>query len=137
MDPLDFLTIARTFSASAIEAERRMSIGRSYYALFNHLRGHLELYKPFAKDDEDHQRAVHYLTGANNTDLKAVGQWLRDLRTQRNTADYDMSTAVDDNACQLALQRADRALAKFSGVPAGLFEALVKAQVTYRSTRRA
>ena len=36
MDPVDFLSIAGMLRASAMEAERRTSVGRSYYGLYNY-----------------------------------------------------------------------------------------------------
>jgi len=135
MDPLDFLRVARNLSGLGQEAEWRTSVGRSYYALFNNLRLKLEPIKPFPGDEEDHQRVVYYLMKANNRDLQSVGQWLKDLRNSRNDADYRMNVVVGQDQSRLAITRADKAIAKFTGVNAATLRVVIGAIATYRSRR--
>ena len=52
MDPLDFLNVADSLRNSGQESERRTSVGRSYFALFNHLRLKLEPIKQMPTTDE-------------------------------------------------------------------------------------
>src|SRR3990167_3057326 len=138
MDPLEFLRVARNLSGSTQEPEWRTTIGRSYYAVFNHVRLQLEPIKPFPPmDPENHQRAVHYLTKANNPQLQSVGQTLKDLRTSRNNADYDMNAIIGQTDGQLALRWADRALEKLRALNAGAFKAAIAAIPTYHSKREA
>lgn len=133
MDPLEFLTVARSLSGSDQESERRTSVGRSYYAVFNHLRLKLEPIKPLPATHEAHQAVVQYLLNANNVELRSVGQSLNDLRTSRNVADYDMGAAVEKDQSRLELARADKAVAKFTGVNEVILRAAILAQPTYRS----
>lgn len=136
MNALEFLRVARALNGSAQEAEWRTSIGRSYYALFLHLRLRLEPIKPFPKDDEDHQRVVHYLTNANDRNLQSVGQTVKDLRTSRNEADYDMDAAVAQTQSQLTLTIAAKAIEKLGAVTPAALKALIGAIPTYRSRRQ-
>jgi hypothetical protein len=76
MDPLEFLEVARGFSSSTLERERRTAIGRSYYAIFNHLRQRLESLKPLPASVDVHALVMKYLSNAPNNDLKSVGQTL-------------------------------------------------------------
>jgi hypothetical protein len=135
MDPLEFLTVARSLSESQNESERRTSIGRCYYAIFNHFRLKLEQITRLPGTDEDHQAVVQYLTKARDRNLYSVGQSLKDLRTSRNNADYVMTAAVDANHSRLALEKADKALEKFTGVSEARLKAEIGAQPTYRSRR--
>ncbi len=135
MDPLAFLDVARSLSGSAHESDTRTSVGRSYFAVFNHLRERLSPLKPFPGDPEDHQRVLHYLMGANSPALRSVGQTLNDLRASRKHADYDMNMVIDQQQSKLAVTRADSAVAKSQGVDAGHLKALIQAIPTYRSRR--
>ena len=135
MDPLDFLAVARNLSESAQESGRRTSVGRSYYGVFNHLRLKLKPIKRLPGTEEDHQAVVQYLMAANNADLSSVGQSLKDLRTSRNVADYDMKAAVDHDQSRLALVRADKAIEKFHGVNDANLRAAIGALATFRGRR--
>jgi hypothetical protein len=135
MDPLDFLEVARALSRSAKESERRTSIGRSYYAIFNHLC--LRLY-PIAKmpgTAEDHQAVVHYLMSANHVDLHSVGQSLKDLRDSRTVADYKMLETVGESQSEFALKKSDKAIQKFRAVNDGAFRAAIAAVPSFRPKR--
>lgn len=133
MDPLDFLRPARNLSESGQEAEWRTSIGRSYYAVFNHVCVKVEPMQPFpSMDPENHRRAIHYLTKANNQQLQTVGQTLKDLRKARNSADYDMDATVSQADGQLALVKANRALQKLEAVNTAAFQAAIGGIPTYR-----
>jgi hypothetical protein len=114
MDPRTFLDVANQLQTSATEAGRRTSIGRSYYALFNILRVSLESQGiSFKKSAADHGRLVRYLTQCGNHEAVRVGQALRDLREQRNQADYEMSLTLDARQSQLAYQQAQKAVQRF------------------------
>jgi hypothetical protein len=115
MDPRTFLDVANQLQTSATEAGRRTSIGRSYYALFNTLRVSLESQGiSFQKSGEDHRRLVDYLTQCGNGEAVRVGQALRDLRVQRNQADYEMGLTIDARQSQLAYKRAQEAVRRFN-----------------------
>jgi hypothetical protein len=132
LDPLDFLAIARRFETSAAESERRTSVGRSYYAVFNHLRKRLEPLKPLPTTVDAHTLVSKYLADANNRDLKSLAQTLNDLRRSRNVADYEMETVVEEAQSRLACQRATNAIRKSQDVPAGTLRAAIDTLPTHR-----
>lgn len=132
MDPLDFLRPARDLSGSAQEAERRTSIGRSYFAVFNHVRIRLEPLKRLPETSDVHNVVVRYLTSANNNELQSVGQTLKDLRTSRNEADYNMEATIIEDQSRLALSKAEKAIKKSQDIPEATFTAAIRAQATHR-----
>lgn len=131
MDPLTFLDVARNLKDSAVEAEMRTAIGRSYYAVFNHLRIEIERYKPFPKTADIHDHVVHYLANARSADLQSVAQHVRDLRTRRNDADYDMQMNILPDQTKLAYAKAHKALEKFGTVNSVTLKALIDALPRY------
>jgi hypothetical protein len=135
MEPLDFLRVAESLQPSAQEAERRTSIGRSYYAMFNYLRLKVDPIRRVPIEDA-HQAMTHYLSLANNKELSSVGQTLSDLRTTRNTADYEMDAVISADDSALALRRAKRAIAKFDSLPEPTVRAALQARPLYQSRRR-
>lgn len=67
MDARDFLAIAERYRSCHIEAERRTSVGRSYYTLFHVLLGVLSgKGVTFRGIPEDHYTLISYLTKAGN-----------------------------------------------------------------------
>ena len=135
MDPLDFLNVAASLCESGEEAERRTSVGRSYFALFNHLRIKLAAITQIPTTDEAHQAVVHYLTHANNRNLSSVGQSLRDLRSSRNVADYKLDGTVDQADSRVALVKAKSAFGKLSTVGDNALRSAVQAVPAFRSRR--
>ena len=131
MDPLEFLEVAKGFSASSLERERRTSVGRSYYAVFNHLRLRLEVLKPLPMNADVHALVVKYLSNAPNRELNSVGQTLRDLRAARNTADYDLAAMVDDKQSSTSMLKADRAIKKSQGISEAALRAAINVLPTY------
>ena len=134
MDPLNFLGVARTLSETDHESNHRTSVGRSYFAVFNHFRLRLDSLKPLPKTQEDHILVVRYLTKAPNSELQSVGQTLSDLRKSRNEADYDMDVVVGQDQSRLALAKADRAIEKFQRVTEDTLKAAMKALPIFRRT---
>ena len=113
MDPLDFLKVARNLHESEDESERRTSIGRSYFALFNYVRQTVESVRNVPKDEDAHRVVPDYLDKTRNKDLKSIGQTLRFLRKSRNTADYELMAAIEPAVSRVALARATRAVESF------------------------
>ncbi|MCX6621375.1 MAG: hypothetical protein NTY38_09895 [Acidobacteria bacterium] len=130
MDARDFLIVAGQFSASPREAERRTSIGRSYYALFNLILGALAAKGvPFHESADDHRDLIAYLAKVRHGAAGRIGQVLSDLRTQRNIADYRMKAAVPEKTSGLVFEKAKRAIAEFDAIaPADLDEIARKIQ---------
>ena len=116
MDPLDFLAVANSLRDSDQESERRTSVGRSYFALFNHLRAKLSDIRSIPGHADAHRAVAHYLTSANHQNLRRVGQSLRNLRSSRNIADYDLENAVGINASRAAATQAQSAVNRIDGV---------------------
>lgn len=117
MDPRDFLHIANQFHASNNEAERRVSIGRAYYTLYNVLI--VELGNQgitFRGNAGDHGRLCDYLIQCGHKPAARIGQALRDLRVDRNIADYDMKMTIDILKSRLVYQQAQRALNAFDAL---------------------
>jgi hypothetical protein len=118
MDPADFLDVADRLQASPSEAERRSSIGRSYYALYNVLLGTLSSQGViFGRVGTDHGDLVHYLIKCGNREAARIGGALRDLRTSRNESDYNMNAVIDMAQSQLANGKAKRAIDRFNKLP--------------------
>jgi uncharacterized protein (UPF0332 family) len=80
-------------SRSSDEAKFRCAISRAYYAAFRKARNHL-------RDKEDrpinaltrgntHQNVINLFNTGTNTDRLMVAQFLLDLRSARNRADYE------------------------------------------------
>lgn len=109
MNAAEFLAIAEQFRNSPKEAERRTSIGRSYYALFNLARERFDDVLVFRALPEDHKNLIKYLKLTRGTPSK-LGHILEDLRNRRNDADYRMNLLIDEQNSQLAFQFANSAL---------------------------
>jgi len=127
MDPADFLNVADQFQASPFEAERRTSVGRSYYALYNVLfaflssRGVL-----FENGGRDHWWLVYYLTNCPHRQAARIGAALRDLRILRIDADYHMNVAINPPQSQLAYRQAGNAVNRFKGLQAADLQNIVQ-----------
>ena len=135
MDPLEFLTVADNLCESREESERRTSVGRSYFALFNHLRIKLDAITQIPRTDEAHQAVVHYLTRSNNPDLDSVGQSLRNLRRSRNVADYQLDDTVNPDSSRVALARARNAVNRLRTVDDNALRNAVRAVPAFPGRR--
>ena len=119
MDAKDFLTVAERYQASPREAERRTSIGRSYYALFNFVKTILEGSGViFPGDASDHRKLVDYLIRAGHRVAASTGQELKGLRSERNSADYELRSLVPESSSQAVYARAISAISRFEAIPA-------------------
>jgi hypothetical protein len=75
MDARDFLLIADQSRTSSREAERRTSIGRSYYALFNVVLGTLAAKGVvFHESADDHRDLIAYPAKVGHHNAALVGQ---------------------------------------------------------------
>jgi hypothetical protein len=114
MDPLDFLVIADRYKRSDKEAERRTSIGRSYYGLYNFLVGVLSSKGViFRETPEDHQMLISYLIKAGHARAAQAGQAVKDMRKYRNDADYRMSPAINASMSEFVYKKAVAAIDGF------------------------
>lgn len=127
MDPRDFFPIAERMCSSAIEAERRTSIGRAYYGLFNVLLSALsDRGVIFRETPDDHQTLISYLLKGGNREAASVGAVLKDLRQERNSADYRLKEVCRTKSAQFIYQKATRALRQFESLSAGDMAVLVQ-----------
>jgi hypothetical protein len=117
-----FFAITERYKNSQVEAERRTSVGRSYYALFNVLLGTLSgKGVTFRGTPDDHYTLISYLTKAGNRASGIAGSALKDLRLERNRADYDMNAAMHSRTSEFVYQKATRAMYEFQSIaPADL-----------------
>jgi hypothetical protein len=119
IDPLKFLEIAERYKNSGHEHERRTSIGRSYYGVYNFLW--TELRKAgvhrFRGDGKDHTRMVHFLSKCQNYHAGLVAGFLKTLKSARRTADYEMEQTVAESKSEFIHGRAIRAVETFQKVP--------------------
>src|SRR5436190_1167712 len=90
MDFRDFLALASTLAIGTTEAEWRTANSRSYYAAF-HVARRLLLDLGFRVPQADRAHAYLWLrlSNAGVAEVQAAGRRLRDLRRERNWADYE------------------------------------------------
>ena len=118
MEGKDFLEVANRLFKSAHEADRRTSVSRSYYAVFNHVKTVLESFGiTLSSDASTHQKICQYLRNSGLDEAEGAAQNLSSLRTTRNDADYDMKASVFDNKnCLLWYKKAELCIDSFNGV---------------------
>jgi uncharacterized protein (UPF0332 family) len=103
----DFLTVADDLAAGTTEAAWRSAISRAYYAAFHVAREFL-IRLGFRVATGDRAHAYLWLRLSNTKDpvADACGQLLQDLRSRRNTADYDLSRPCNQKLAQDAARDA-------------------------------
>jgi uncharacterized protein (UPF0332 family) len=116
MDPLDFLIVADKLKCSSDEAERRTAVSRSYYSVFNYLKACLEKHGiRISPSASGHEQLIQYLRNSGIAEAKVSGQIVRDLRSERNKADYRMELkSFSAGTCSLLYDKARRAIDKFN-----------------------
>ena len=127
MDAREFLPIAERYRNSTVEAERRTSAGRSYYALFNAILATLSGKGViFRGGPEVHHRLISYMVKAGFKSAASVGSALRDLRKERNDADYDLDAAFSSLRSEFVYAKARNALMQFDAIPSAELADIVK-----------
>ncbi|SRR6266568_6675526 len=96
---LDFInrayygTFKKVRRRSLDEAKLRCAISRAYYGAFRKARNHLRDKEGYTPKDLErgntHQIVINLFDKSSDIDRQMVGQFLRDLRSARNRADYD------------------------------------------------
>lgn len=92
MEGKDFLELAKKMQNSENEAERRTSVSRAYYAVFNHIKGFLATHNiklPAAA--QAHEKARQYLSNSGIEEAEDLADTLDGLRKKRNDADYELT----------------------------------------------
>lgn len=127
MDARKFLPIAERYRRSSDEAERRTSAGRSYYALFNVILAALsEMGVNFRGTAEDHQKLIAYMKKARSKAAASIADALKDLRKERNDADYHLNSTFNESRSKYAYLKACDALLQFDAIPAAEMASIVR-----------
>ncbi|MGB7581325.1 MAG: hypothetical protein WBL85_02610 [Sedimentisphaerales bacterium] len=92
MEPQAFLDLAANLKDGKNEASWRTSVSRSYYALLNITAQFVKPHFPrnFSGEAKDHDTVHKYLHNCGIEAVEDVASDLRDLRIERNAADYDL-----------------------------------------------
>lgn len=117
MDPVDFLSVAAGLRTSQVEAERRTSVGRSYYAVYNILSERFRASANLQANGADHGRLVRYLSSSSHFALQKAGEKLKNLKSLRHDADYRMNLVVGAGESELAYRLASEALIAIRKTP--------------------
>lgn len=78
------------------EAKLRCAISRAYYGAFRKARNHLrdkDGYAPSVLERRTHQTVPNLFDNSGDMDRQLIAQFLRDMRSARNIADYDDAVA--------------------------------------------
>jgi hypothetical protein len=118
MDGKDFLEVSKRLYKSKHEADRRTSVSRAYYGVFNHIKPIIESFGVLLPPDASaHEKIYRYLLNSGLDEGEDLAQDLSNLRTIRNDADYEMKVAgFDSNNCLLWYKKAELCIHTFDGV---------------------
>ncbi|HUT34149.1 MAG TPA: hypothetical protein VNE39_11755 [Planctomycetota bacterium] len=128
MDPWQFLIVAEQLRDSDLEAARRSSISRSYYAAYNETVTSLRERDVTLPERDAHEKLCRCLTGTGHQALALIAEHLRWLRLDRVAADYDMAANPDTFSTietARALGRARRIRQQFVSVGADTAAGLI------------
>jgi uncharacterized protein (UPF0332 family) len=108
MNPRQFLDLANDLVTGTREAEWRSAVSRAYYATF-HVAGNLLRRCGFnvPRAEQAHGYLWLRLSNCGHPDLERAGDSLKDLRTERNRADYDLHQAQDEGEAVNSVQFAE------------------------------
>lgn len=93
----DFLELSKQLIGLKNEASYRSAISRAYYAAFNCAKLKLldvNPYEDVSQDSEMHSKVSKFFTSYPYNHL-GIGQDLKNLRIERNSADYDLASSED------------------------------------------
>lgn len=89
MEPKKFLDLAEQLRDRNDEASHRSAISRAYYAVFNHLAINIEKMNFMLPTTSDaHEELFKIIHNCGVPDLSSKASLFRNLRVQRNNADY-------------------------------------------------
>ncbi len=123
MEGKDFLELAKKLQNSEMEADRRTSVSRAYYAIFNHIKSffhnaHIKL--PEAA--QAHEKIYQYLFNSGSEEAEDLAADLKNLRVKRNDADYELISPkynFDKHNCGLTCLQAIKFFEQFDGLNRG------------------
>lgn len=104
---------------SGDEAALRTCVSRSYFGLFNFLRQFLMQNEVrVCKTPQAHTEVYRCLYNCGVDEVQRVASHLNDLRSQRNSADYDIEGKKfgDPNTAALAFLKAQKAYQSFKDI---------------------
>ena len=114
MNPAEFLPVAERYQRSGHEAERRTSIGRSYYGTFNVLIAKLSSEGVgFHENQDDHKLLANYFKTSKHLSAYKIGQNLEILRRLRNDSDYSMTLTISVTNSEFAYKLAGEVIRRF------------------------
>ncbi|MBI5789281.1 MAG: HEPN domain-containing protein [Candidatus Schekmanbacteria bacterium] len=118
MNPIDFIELADELKTSEKEAKRRTAISRCYYGAYNYLKQFfVESGIDISESADGHKQLVDYLSHSNVTKTQIIGEQIKNLRKERNSADYNMSIqSFDKNKTQLLVVKAKNAIDNFNKI---------------------
>ncbi len=98
MNPQEFLEVADDLAAGLREGDWRSAVSRAYYAAF-HVARELLSRSGFAVPRGEQAHAYLWLRLSNSAhpDVDQAGADLRELRSKRNWADYDLAYPLTQN----------------------------------------
>jgi uncharacterized protein (UPF0332 family) len=119
MNARDFLVLANTLLAESTEAAWRSAISRAYYAAFHVARllfRDLGFRTPRA--DQAHAYLWLRLSNCGDPQIRVAGQRLRDLRSERNRADYDIDVPLLQATAAIQVQISEQLIQFLDGARA-------------------
>jgi uncharacterized protein (UPF0332 family) len=131
MDGKDFLELAKKLQNSEVEAERRTSVSRAYYAIFNHVKSFLNIHNiKLPRAAQAHEKAHQYLYNSGIEEAEDLADTLDNLREKRNDADYELISPKynhDKLNCGLTCVKANQFFARFDKInPASLVKGITE-----------
>lgn len=109
MNGKEFLTLANDLLADAREAAWRSAVSRAYYAAFHVARLLLrDLGFRAPRADQAHAYLWLRLSNCGDAQIRVAGQRLRDLRSERNRADYDTDAPLTRPAAAVQVRIAEQ-----------------------------
>ena len=119
MNPRDFLEVANDLASGIREADWRSAASRAYYAAF-HVARLLLRQCGFAvpRADQAHGYVWLRLSNSGHPAVVKAGTDLKDLRSDRNRADYDLARTFLQSAAIGDIQIADDIIKLLDQVPA-------------------
>jgi uncharacterized protein (UPF0332 family) len=127
MNPLEFLDLASEWAVGSREGEWRSSISRAYYAVFHVARDLLtQVGFQVPAASASHQYLYQRLNNCGEPTVQKAASLLNNLRNERNFADYDLGTPVDEQRAIEAVNDAvtvNTALVALISTPALLAQA--------------
>ena len=118
MNPRDLLDVANDLVTGLREADWRSAVSRAYYAAFHVARLLLrQCGFVVPRTDQAHSYIWLRLSNCGHPDIVKAGSDLRDLRSERNAADYDLDWPFPQPAALGDVQTAEDVIKLLDQVP--------------------